>query len=63
MTRFAAVALLCVFASPADAMTCRDVRKAVAAYGQSAVVSWAKWQGYSEKQIKEIARKCLARQS
>lgn len=60
MLRALAAALLCLIAFPANAMTCRDVRKAVATYGEATVESWARWQGYSERQIKE-ARKCLAR--
>lgn len=56
--RWLALALLCLIAFPANAMTCRDVRAAVATYGQATVEGWARSQGYSEQFIRE-ARKCL----
>lgn len=52
--------LFCLIATPANALTCKDIKSAVASYGADAVVKWARGHGYSEKQIKEIARKCLS---
>jgi hypothetical protein len=44
--------------SPADAISCWAVKKAVAQYGVAAVESWARAKGFSDKDI-ERARRCL----
>jgi hypothetical protein len=51
-----ATALLCV--TPAHAIPCWMVKKAVAQYGEAAVESWARSKGISEKEIAK-ARRCL----
>lgn len=60
MTRALAAFFLCVIAFPASALTCKDIRKAVATYGQANVEWWARSNGYSEQFIRS-ARKCLPR--
>lgn len=45
-------------ASPAHAIPCWMVRKAVAQYGEAAAEKWARAKGISEKEI-EKARRCL----
>jgi hypothetical protein len=44
--------------SPARAVPCLVVKKAVAQYGETAVEAWARSKGVSEKEI-EKARQCL----
>jgi hypothetical protein len=44
--------------SPADAIPCWAVKKAVAQYGVTAVESWARAKGFSDKDI-ERAKRCL----
>jgi hypothetical protein len=44
--------------SPAHAVPCWIVKKAVAQYGEAAVEAWARSKGVSEKEI-EKARQCL----
>lgn len=58
MPRCFAVAFLCLVSFPAQALTCRDVRQAVAQYGVDAVETWARWQGYSDKEIYQIRKVC-----
>jgi hypothetical protein len=43
---------------PAQAVPCWVVKKAVAQYGETAVESWARAKGISDKEI-EKARRCL----
>jgi len=50
------VALLAL--SPAQAVPCWVVKRAVAQYGEAAVESWARAKGISDKEI-ERARRCL----
>jgi hypothetical protein len=49
-------ALLVLF--PAHAVPCWVVRKVVAQYGETAVESWARAKGISDKEIAK-ARRCL----
>jgi hypothetical protein len=58
MTRVIAVVTALLFSCPAHAVPCSVVKKAVAQYGEAAVVSWARAKGISEKEI-EKARQCL----
>jgi hypothetical protein len=44
--------------SPADAIPCWVVKRAVAQYGEAAAESWARAKGLSPKDI-ERARRCL----
>jgi hypothetical protein len=44
--------------SPAQAVSCWAVKRAVAQYGEAAVETWARAKGISEKEI-ERARQCL----
>ncbi len=44
----------------AEDARCQDVRVAVASYGSTAALAWARRNGYSEEQIKQ-ARRCLIR--
>jgi hypothetical protein len=44
--------------SPAQAVPCWAVKRAVAQYGEAAVESWARSKGISDKEI-ERARRCL----
>jgi hypothetical protein len=44
--------------SPAHAIPCWAVKKAVAQYGAAAVEAWARAKGISDKEI-EQARRCL----
>ena len=44
--------------SPADAVPCWVVKRAVAQYGEAAAESWARAKGFSSKDI-ERARRCL----
>ena len=54
---FILLAVLLV-SSPAHAVSCWVVKKAVAQYGETAVEAWARSKGISEKEI-EKARQCL----
>jgi len=45
-------------ASPADAIPCWVVKRAVAQYGEAAAETWARTKGFSAKDI-ERARRCL----
>lgn len=58
MIRVCAVITVLLWPVPVHAFPCWMVRKAVAQYGVSAVKSWAKARGISEKEI-EKARLCL----
>jgi hypothetical protein len=58
MTRAIAVITALLFSFPAYAVPCSVVKKAVAQYGEAAVVSWARAKGISEKEI-EKAKQCL----
>ena len=44
--------------SPADEISCRIVKRAVALYGETAAEAWARVRGFSDKDI-ERARRCL----
>jgi hypothetical protein len=44
--------------SPAQAVPCWAVKRAVAQYGEAAVESWARSKGISDKEI-EKARRCV----
>jgi hypothetical protein len=44
--------------SPAQAVPCWAVKRAVTQYGEAAVESWARSKGISDKEI-ERARRCL----
>jgi hypothetical protein len=44
--------------SPADAVPCWAVKRAVAQYGEPAAEAWARAKGFSSKDI-ERARRCL----
>jgi hypothetical protein len=44
--------------SPADAIPCWVVRRAVAQYGEGPAEAWARAKGFSNKDI-ERARRCL----
>jgi hypothetical protein len=44
--------------SPADAVPCWAVKRAVAQYGEAAAEAWARAKGFSSKDI-ERARRCL----
>lgn len=59
MTRLVVtLALFCLITSPAHAMPCWAIKQAVAIYGESAALQWARTHGYSERQI-EQAKRCL----
>jgi hypothetical protein len=58
MIRACLVAAALLWSFPADAFPCWMVRRAVAQYGASAVESWARAKGISEKEIQR-ARQCL----
>lgn len=58
MPRILACVFLCLIAFPAQALTCNEVRQAVAQYGLSNVETWARWNGYSPRQIAEIKIRC-----
>ena len=58
MTRAIVVVAVLLAASPAHAVPCWVVKKAVAQYGEAAVESWARAKGVSEKEI-DKARRCL----
>jgi hypothetical protein len=44
--------------SPADEISCRIVKRAVAQYGESGAEAWARARGFSDRDI-ERARRCL----
>jgi hypothetical protein len=44
--------------SPADTISCRVVKRAVAQYGEAAAEAWARAKGFSDKDI-ERAKRCL----
>lgn len=44
--------------TPAEALTCKQVRQWVASYGENLVIAYAKANGYSDKKI-EHAKRCL----
>jgi hypothetical protein len=44
--------------SPADTISCRVVKRAVAQYGEAAAEAWARARGFSDKDI-ERAKRCL----
>jgi hypothetical protein len=44
--------------SPAEVISCRLVKRAVAQYGEAAAESWARAKGFSDKDI-ERAKRCL----
>ena len=44
--------------SPADTISCRVVKRAVALYGEAAAEAWARAKGFSDKDI-ERAKRCL----
>ena len=44
--------------SPADAVPCWVVKRAVAQYGEAAAEAWARSKGFSRKDI-ERAKRCL----
>jgi hypothetical protein len=43
---------------PADEISCRIVKRAVAQYGEAAAEAWARARGFSDHDI-ERARRCL----
>jgi hypothetical protein len=44
--------------SPADGVSCRIVKRAVAQYGEAAAEAWARARGFSDKDI-ERAKRCF----
>jgi hypothetical protein len=58
MTRTLLIVAALLAPSPARAVPCWAVKKAVEQYGEVAVESWARAKGISEKEI-EKARRCL----
>ena len=52
------VTVLLLSLSPAHAIPCWVVKKAVAEYGEAAAEAWARAKGISEKEI-EKAKRCL----
>jgi hypothetical protein len=44
--------------SPADEISCRIVKRAVAQYGEATAEAWARARGFSDREI-ERARRCL----
>jgi len=58
MTPLAWLLLLLLASSPADAVPCWAVKRAVAQYGEAAAEAWARAKGFSNKDI-ERARRCL----
>ena len=59
MLRATAIVLFCLFASPAYAMPCWMIKKAVATYGETVAINWAKAHGYSDRDIERVRNKCL----
>jgi hypothetical protein len=58
MIRAIVVVAALLLSSPAQAVSCWVVKKAVAQYGEAAVESWARAKGISDKEI-EKAKRCL----
>jgi hypothetical protein len=58
MIHFALLLVGLLTASPADAVPCWVVKRAVAQYGEAAAEAWARAKGFSPKDI-ERARRCL----
>ena len=58
MIRSLLVVAALLASDPAQAFPCWVVKKAVAQYGETAVESWARSKGMSDKEI-EKARRCL----
>ena len=53
-----AASMLLALSSQANALTCKQVRDAVASNGEAFVISWALRNGYTEAQIIRIKRVC-----
>jgi hypothetical protein len=58
MSRVCLLIVVMLCPAPAHATPCWIVKKAVAQYGEAAVLSWARAKGISDKEI-ERARRCL----
>jgi hypothetical protein len=58
MIRTSVVVAALLFSLPAHAIPCWIVKQAVAQYGETVAISWAKAKGISDKEI-EKARRCL----
>jgi hypothetical protein len=58
MIRLVLLMTASLVSSPAQAVPCWVVKKAVAQYGEAAVESWARAKGVSDKEI-EKAKQCL----
>ena len=58
MIRLALLVTALLLSSPAQAVPCWIVKKAVAQYGEAAVKSWARAKCVSDKEI-EKAKQCL----
>ena len=58
MIRLVLLVTAALVLSPAQAVPCWVVKKAVAQYGEAAVESWARARGISDKEI-EKAKQCL----
>jgi hypothetical protein len=58
MIRFSLLLMALLASSPADAVPCWVVKRAVAQYGEAAAEAWARAKGYSPKDF-ERARRCL----
>lgn len=61
MIRAVALMMALLWAQSAHALTCKQVRDAIAQYGENLTLLWARNNGYSEKQITEIRRVCKIR--
>lgn len=51
-------AMLMLASSQANALTCKQVRDAVASNGEAVVISWALRHGYTEQEIIRLKRVC-----
>ena len=51
-------ATLVLASSQANALTCKQVRDAVASNGEAVVISWALRHGYTEQEIIRLKRVC-----
>jgi hypothetical protein len=58
MIRVVLLVTALLVSSPAQAVPCWVVKRAVAQYGEAAVESWARAKGVSEQEI-EKAKRCL----
>ena len=58
MILFVLLLMALLASSPADAIPCWVVKRAVAQYGEAAAEAWARGKGFSAKDI-ELARRCL----